>query len=91
MPKCKIGAALNYALSARKTFYTYLDNGRVSMSNATAENAIRPFVIGRKNWMFSDSRRGAAASAAIYSLADLKKNIIMALELSRIYRCKWGM
>lgn len=73
VPKSKIGAALNYALSARKTFYTYLDDGRVSMSNATAENAIRPFVIGRKNWMFSDSPRGAAASAAIYSLVETCK------------------
>lgn len=73
VPKSKIGAVINYAMSARKTFYTYLDDGRVSISNATAENAIRPFVIGRKNWMLSDSPRGAADSAAIYSLVETCK------------------
>ena len=45
-----------------------LEDGRLELSNNLAENAIRPFVIGRKNHLFSDVPRGAAASAAIYSI-----------------------
>jgi len=42
--------------------------GRISIDNNMVENAIRPFVVGRKNWLFSDSVAGANASAAIYSV-----------------------
>ena len=45
-----------------------LEDGRLELSNNLAENAIRPFVIGRKNHLFSDVPRGAAASAALYSI-----------------------
>ena len=47
----------------------YWDNPLVPISNNRAENAIRPFVVGRKQWLFSASVKGAKASAAIYSVA----------------------
>lgn len=61
------------------TFYltnpcgNYLLDGRCSLSNNAAENAIRPFVTGRKNWLFADTPKGAAASAAVYSLIETAK------------------
>ena len=51
----------------------YLLDGRCSLSNNAAENAIRPFTVGRKNWLFSDTPKGAKASAAIYSLVETAK------------------
>ncbi len=51
----------------------YTADGRLPIDNNRAENAIRPFVIGRKNWLFSDTPRGAHASALIYSLVETAK------------------
>ena len=51
----------------------YLDDGRLKIDNNAAENAIRPFVIGRKNWLFSDSVKGVNASANLYSLIETAK------------------
>ena len=51
----------------------YLDNGELPIDNNACENAIRPFVIGRKNWLFSQSVKGANASATIYSLIETAK------------------
>ena len=51
----------------------YLDDGRLEIDNNLAENAIRPFVIGRKNWLFSDSVKGVKASATLYSLIETAK------------------
>ena len=48
----------------------YVDNGQLNISNALAENAIRPFAVGRRNWLFADTSRGAKASAACYSLIE---------------------
>ena len=55
-------------LNEKKYLYTFLSNPRIEISNNRAENAIRPFVVGRKNWLFSDSAKGAASSAMLYSL-----------------------
>lgn len=71
--KCKLREAMDYALNGKKTFYTFLENGFVSLTNAAAENSIRPFAIGRKNWLFCNSPKGADASAAIYSLIETCK------------------
>lgn len=71
--KCKLREAMDYALNGRKTYYTYLENGLVSQTNAAAENSIRPFAVGRKNWLFSNSPKGADASASIYSLIETCK------------------
>ena len=51
----------------------FLQSGNVPIHNNQAENKIRPFVIGRKNWMFNDSVKGAESSAAIYSLIETAK------------------
>ena len=51
----------------------YLDNGRLEIDNNAAENTIRPFVIGRKNWLFSDSVKGVNTSANLYSLIETAK------------------
>ena len=48
-------------------------DGRLNISNALAENAIRPFAVGRRNWLFSDTPRGARASATCYSLIETAK------------------
>jgi len=51
----------------------YLLDGDCSISNNLAENSIRPFTIGRKNWLFSGSPKGAAVSAAVYSIIESAK------------------
>ena len=51
----------------------YCDAGYLRMDNNLAENAIRPFVIGRKAWLFSNSQKGAHASANLYSLVETAK------------------
>lgn len=73
LPKSKLGEALNYALSHRNELMNYLKDGNCSISNNLAENCIRPFTIGRKNWLFSGSPKGAAASAAVYSMIESAK------------------
>lgn len=70
LPKSKIGKAINYAINEWKHLTEYVKNGDLEISNIMAENAIRPFAIGRKNWLFSDTTNGADASAILYSLAS---------------------
>ena len=73
LPKSKLSQALNYALSHKQELMNYLEDGNCSISNNLAENSIRPFTIGRKNWLFSGSPKGAAASAAVYSIIESAK------------------
>ena len=65
----KLAKALQYAKNEKKYLYTFLEHPDVPIDNNRAENAIRPFCIGRKNWLFSTSPKGAEASAIIYSVA----------------------
>ena len=51
----------------------YFENGNCAISNNIAENAIRPFTVGRKNWLFSDTPKGAKASADVYSIVETAK------------------
>ncbi len=51
----------------------YCTNGELRISNILAENAIRPFVVGRKAWLFADSSQGAKASAVCYSIVETAK------------------
>lgn len=67
-PKSQLGMALSYAHNEWEYLMRYLDDGRLSIDNNMVENAIRPFAVGRKNWLFSDSVAGAKSSAAIYSI-----------------------
>lgn len=72
-PQSATGKALNYLHNEWSKLIGYLNDGRLEIDNNRAENAIRPFVVGRKNWMFSDSVRGAKASANLYSLIETAK------------------
>ena len=72
-PNSRLGKALNYALRQWHRLIRYLDDGVVGMDNNLAENAIRPFVVGRKNWLFFDQPEGAKAGAILYSLIETAK------------------
>jgi len=69
----RLGKAVTYAKNQKKYMENYLLDGRCSLSNNLAENSIRPFTIGRKNWEFSNSQKGAQASATVYSLVETAK------------------
>ncbi|MGE9915786.1 IS66 family transposase, partial [Megasphaera elsdenii] len=73
LPKSPLATAMNYLLSNRIELTNYLKDGHCDISNNTAENGIRPFTIGRKNWLFSNSPKGAKASAIVYSLVETAK------------------
>lgn len=73
LPKSPLGQATAYALNLWPKLTTYLEDGHIAIDNNIAENAIRPFVIGRKNFLFSGSPRGAAASATMYTLVETAK------------------
>lgn len=73
-PKSLLGRAVAYALGQWKRVEVYLDDAVLLPDNNLAENAIRPFAVGRKNRLFSGSPRGAAASAALYSLVETAKD-----------------
>jgi hypothetical protein len=62
-----------YTLNQWETLIRYCDNGELRISNILAENAIRPLAIGRRNWLFSDTPRGAQGSATCYSLIETAK------------------
>lgn len=72
-PKSLLGIAVNYTLNQWHRLIVYLDHGEMTPDNNLAENAIRPFVVGRKNWLFSGTPEGAEASAAMYSLIETAK------------------
>lgn len=74
LPESLLGKAVYYAKSQRKYLQRYLLDGRLEISNNRAERSIKPFVIGRKNWIFSNTPSGARASSIYYSL------IITAIE-----------
>ena len=69
----KLEEAVRYSLNQKQHLMAYLDNGEVPISNNLAENAIRPFTLGRKNWLFCDTPKGAEASAVVYSLVESAK------------------
>ena len=74
VPKDSLTAkAIQYTLNQWEHLVKYCDDGRVHISNALAENAIRPFAVGRRNWLFADTSRGAHASATCYSLIETAK------------------
>jgi len=65
----KLAKAIQYCLNEKTYLYRFLEDGNIPVDNNRAENAIRPFVVGRKNWLFAGTPKGAEASAVIYSLA----------------------
>jgi len=73
LPESRIGKAVHYALGQWPKLSVFLTHGEVPMTNNRCENAIRPFVVGRKGWLFSDTVKGAVASANLYSLVETCK------------------
>jgi transposase len=73
LPSGGTGKALGYLRDYWHLLIRYLDDGRLEIDNNLAENAIRPFVLGRKNWLFSNSVKGAKASASLYSIIETAK------------------
>ncbi len=72
-PNSLTGKALGYLDNQWPKLFRVLDDGRIDLSTNAVERAIRPFVIGRKGWLFADTPRGATASARLYSLVETAK------------------
>jgi transposase len=70
LPKSKLGIAVTYAVNQKPWLMNFLLDGRLELSNNRAERTIRPFTVGRKNWLFSYCARGAKASAVVYSIIE---------------------
>ncbi len=73
LPQSPLGKALGYLQRQWHKLFRFLDNGAWPLDNNHAENAIRPFVVGHKNWLFADTVHGAHASANPYSLIETAK------------------
>ena len=73
VPGSKLVEAVTYAQNQKPYLSAFLDHGEVDISNNFAENAIRPFVVGRKNWLFSDTTKGAQSSVIVYTLVETTK------------------
>lgn len=69
----KLATAVTYAINQEEHLRAFLTRGDLEISNAAAENAIRPFTVGRKNWLFSDSPTGAKSAAINYSFVECAK------------------
>ena len=72
-PKSALGRAIHYLLEQWPYLTRYLEDGRLELSNNRAERSMKPFVMGRKNWLFANTPGGAQASAMIYSLIETAK------------------
>jgi transposase len=73
LPKSLLGEAIAYSLNQWDKLTAFLKDGRLEIDNNRSERAIKPFVIGRKNWLFANTPRGAKASAIIYSVIETAK------------------
>lgn len=73
LPKSKLGEAITYSWNQWDKLVSFLKDGRLEIDNNRSERAIKPFVIGRKNWLFANTPRGAKASAIIYSVMETAK------------------
>jgi hypothetical protein len=73
LPKSATGEAISYCLKQWHKLTAYLADGRLVLDNNRAERSIKPFVIGRKNWLFATSVHGANASAIVYSVIETAK------------------
>lgn len=73
LPKSKLGEAIKYSLNQWDKLIVFLEDGRLAVDNNLAERAIKSFVIGRKNYLFSKSVKGATASGICYSIIETAK------------------
>lgn len=73
LPKSALGQAIKYCLGQWDKLEAFMLDGRLELDNNRSERSIKPFVIGRKNWLFANTPRGARASAIIYSIVESAK------------------
>ena len=73
LPASAVGKAVGYTLEQWPKLIRYLDSPDLTPDTNATEQAIRPYVVGRKNWLFSGSPRGAYASSTLYSLIETAK------------------
>lgn len=73
LPETHYGDAVNHALEQEEKVMRILEDGRLELDNSLAERTVKPFVIGRKNWMFADTVQGADASCILYSIVESAK------------------
>ena len=73
LPKSALGKAITYCLNQWNHLEAFLLDGHLEIDNNRSERSIKPFVIGRKNWMFSNTPRGARGSAIMYSVVETAK------------------
>ena len=73
IPKSLLGMALTYAVNQENWLMNVFLDGRLELSNNRAERSVRPFAVGRKNWLFCNTPNGADASAAAYSIIETAK------------------
>ena len=73
LPKSALGEAVKYCVRQWSKLTAFLDDGRLEIDNNRAERSIRPFVTGRKNWLFANTPTGADASATVYSIVETAK------------------
>jgi transposase len=85
VPRSPLGEALAYTQKLLPNFKTFLEDGSLEIDNNAAERAIKPFVLGRKNWLFSNTSKGAKASAIIYSLIETAKANNLIVEKYLVY------
>ena len=72
-PAGKLKKAITYSLNQREYLSAFLDHGEIEISNKQVENAIRPIVVGRKNWLFCDTQAGANASVIVFTVLETAK------------------
>ncbi|PAV31081.1 IS66 family transposase [Virgibacillus profundi] len=73
LPKSALGLAIKYCRNQWDKLEAFLQDGRLEIDNNRGERSIKPFVIGRKNWLFSNTQKGAESSAIIYSIVETAK------------------
>ena len=73
IPKSKLGLAIDYAIKRWPYLIAYIEDGRREIDNNRAERGIKPFVMGRKNWLFANTMGGAHASCHLFSLIETAK------------------
>ncbi|MDR1409258.1 MAG: IS66 family transposase [Oscillospiraceae bacterium] len=88
LPKSKLAVAVNYALNQRQWLMNFMLDGRLEISNNRAETSIRPFTVGRKNWLFSVSPKGASASSVVYSIVEtaLANGLVPFMYLNHLFQ-----
>lgn len=85
LPRSPLGKALIYTQKTLPSFRTFLEDGRLEIDNNGAERSIKPFVIGRKNWQFSNTKKGARSSAILYSIIETAKANGLLVEKYLVY------